>query len=108
MAPGVGFSVPVFVALFREATEAAIVVSVLLSFINRAFATPPQSPSSSSSSSSAATAAQASSDYNQSKAAVAAALRKSVWLGTIAGLVLALTIAVIFMVFWFVYSSNLW
>jgi FTR1 family protein len=76
-----GFSLPIFVALFREATEAAIVVAVLLAFINNSFKDQP---------------------------VVKKALSRSVWLGTFAGLFVSLVIGAAFMIIWYKFSSNLW
>jgi high-affinity Fe2+/Pb2+ permease len=41
--PNIGFSVPIFFVLFREATEASIVISILLSFINNLTTAPSSS-----------------------------------------------------------------
>ncbi|KAI8616282.1 iron permease FTR1 family-domain-containing protein [Chytriomyces sp. MP71] len=77
----VGFSVPVFFVLFREATEASIVVSVLITFISKQF----------------------SNDLEMKKV-----LMRNLWLGTGVGLGLSLAIAAVFLVMWFKYASDLW
>ncbi|KAJ1528265.1 hypothetical protein HK405_002592, partial [Cladochytrium tenue] len=66
-----GFSVPIYFVTFREATEAAIVVSVLIAFVHQAF--PHDSP---------------------------ARKRMSflVWLGTALGLLISMVIGVAFLV----------
>ncbi|KAJ3214276.1 high-affinity iron permease [Dinochytrium kinnereticum] len=85
----VAFSFPVFFVLFREATEAALVVSVLLSFIDNAI------PASSS----------GRSDPNKG---LRLALRRRVWIGTALGLGLSLAIGGVLVFLWFEYKENLW
>ncbi|KAJ3198905.1 high-affinity iron permease [Entophlyctis luteolus] len=77
----VGFSLPIFFVLFRECTEASIVVSVLLAFIYSRFR-----------------------DDTQMRKTLTIAL----WAGTLGGLSLSLLIGAIFLVIWYKYASNLW
>ncbi|KAJ3037055.1 hypothetical protein HDV00_002124 [Rhizophlyctis rosea] len=73
------FSVPAFFVLFRETTEASIVVSVLLTFCRQMFA---------------------------DDEAVYKRLRKQVWVGTILGLLTAIAIGAIFIGIWYRYATN--
>ncbi|KAJ3054553.1 high-affinity iron permease [Rhizophlyctis rosea] len=73
------FSVPAFFILFRETTEAAIVVSILLSFAKQLFG---------------------------DDEFVHKRLRRQIWLGTIFGLLLAIAIGAIFIGIWYRYATN--
>ncbi|KAK9717746.1 high-affinity iron permease [Basidiobolus ranarum] len=75
------FSIPIFFILFRETTEAAIIVSVLLSFLAQVYHDEPQL-------------------YRR--------LRKQVWLGTLTGLLISLCIGGAFIAVWYTVASNLW
>ncbi|KAI9491561.1 iron permease FTR1/Fip1/EfeU [Zychaea mexicana] len=75
------FYVPIFFIIFREVTEAAIIVSVLLSFLRRIFDT--QSP-------------------------VYKRLRKQVWMGTLIGFAICAAIGAAFIAVWYTVLSNLW
>lgn len=75
------FYVPIFFIIFRETTEAAIIVSVLLSFLSRIF-----DPSTS----------------------VYKRLRKQVWVGTVGGFVICLCIGGAFIAVWYTVLNNLW
>ncbi|KAI9272917.1 high-affinity iron permease [Phascolomyces articulosus] len=75
------FYVPIFFIIFREVTEASIIVSVLLSFLRRVF---------------------------EPDSAVYKRLRKHVWIGTITGLVICLAIGAAFIAVWYTVLSNLW
>ncbi|KAJ3187553.1 high-affinity iron permease [Irineochytrium annulatum] len=76
-----GFSIPIYFVLFREATEAAIVVSVLITFITSAF---------------------------RDRKDIRTVLMRQVWFGTVAGIIVSLAIGAAFIVVWFKYASNLW
>ncbi|CAO3574958.1 unnamed protein product [Mortierella alpina] len=75
------FSIPIFFIIFRETTEAAIIVSVLLSFLNQVIAE----------------------DH-----AMRRRLSRQVWGGTLLGLLISLAIGAAFIVIWNKYSTNLW
>jgi high-affinity iron transporter len=75
------FSVPIFFILFRETTEAAIIVSVLLSFLKQVFA---------------------------DDRTIYRRLCKQVWFGSIAGLVICLAIGAAFIAVWYTVASDLW
>lgn len=75
------FYVPIFFIIFRETTEASIIVSVLLSFLRRIFE--PSDP-------------------------IYKRLRKQVWLGTIIGFVICLCIGAAFIAVWYTVLNNLW
>ncbi|RKO83962.1 iron permease FTR1/Fip1/EfeU, partial [Blyttiomyces helicus] len=75
------FSVPIFFILLRETTEAAIIVSVLLSFCRQVFGEDP---------------------------AVLKRLNKQIWLGTLIGLIISMVIGAVFIVIWYTVASNLW
>ena len=75
------FYVPIFFIIFREVTEAAIIVSVLLSFLSRIF-----DPST----------------------IVYKRLRKQVWCGTVIGLVICLCIGGAFIAVFYTLLNNLW
>ncbi|KAI9327675.1 iron permease FTR1/Fip1/EfeU [Obelidium mucronatum] len=77
----VGFSLPVFFVLFRECTEAGIVISVMLSFVNKFF---------------------------QADLEMKRVLCRAMWLGSITGLLVSMSIGAVFLVLWFKYASNLW
>ncbi|KAJ3140377.1 high-affinity iron permease, partial [Irineochytrium annulatum] len=63
------------------ATEAAIVVSVLITFITTAF---------------------------RDRKDIRATLIRQVWLGTVSGIVISLAVGAAFIIVWFKYASNLW
>lgn len=75
------FYVPIFFIIFREVTEAAIIVSVLLSFLSRIF-----DPST----------------------LVYKRLRKQVWWGTAIGLAICLCIGGAFIAVFYTLLNNLW
>ncbi|KAI9356231.1 iron permease FTR1 family-domain-containing protein [Zopfochytrium polystomum] len=77
----VGFSVPIFFATFREATEASIVVSVLATFVHQTFAATP---------------------------AIKKRLNTLVLIGTGIGLLISIIIGAAFLAVWFKYANNLW
>ncbi|KAI8836404.1 iron permease FTR1 family-domain-containing protein [Chytriomyces cf. hyalinus JEL632] len=77
----VGFSVPVFIVILRECTEAAIVISVLLAFVTSMF---------------------------KHDLVLRRRLMVAVWLGSAAGIVISGIIGTIFLVLWFKYANNLW
>ncbi|KAI9327670.1 iron permease FTR1 family-domain-containing protein [Obelidium mucronatum] len=76
-----GFSLPVFFVIFRECTEAAIVVSVLLAFVSSRF---------------------------KEDAVMRRTLVFAMWAGVGGGLLLSLATGAVFLVLWFKYASNLW
>ncbi|KAF9357206.1 hypothetical protein BGX26_004079 [Mortierella sp. AD094] len=75
------FSVPIFFILFRETTEAAIIVSVLLTFLKQVL----------------------SDDRSAQRR-----LTIQVWGGTALGLFISIAIGVAFIVVWNKYSNNIW
>lgn len=75
------FSVPVYFILFRETTEAAVIVSVLLSFLSQVLA-----------------------NDNTMRNRLA----RQVWAGTALGLLISIAIGATFIVVWNKYSKNLW
>jgi high-affinity iron transporter len=75
------FNVPIFFILFRETTEAAIIISVLLSFLKRMFN--PESP-------------------------VYKRLRNQVWIGGAAGLFICLCIGAAFIAVYYTVLNDLW
>ena len=75
------FFVPIFFIIFREVTEASIIVSVLLSFLRRVF--DPESN-------------------------VYKRLRKHVWVGTLLGFGICLGIGAAFIAVWYTVLNNLW
>ncbi|KAF9154977.1 high-affinity iron permease [Mortierella sp. AD011] len=81
MAGGDYFSVPIFFILFRETTEAAIIVSVLLTFLKQVL---------------------------PDDRAAQRRLTIQVWGGTALGLFISIAIGIAFIVVWNKYSNNLW
>ncbi|KAJ3240664.1 high-affinity iron permease [Chytriomyces hyalinus] len=77
----VGFSVPVFIVVLRECTEAAIVISVLLAFVASMF---------------------------KNDLDLRRKLTYAVWIGSAAGILISAIIGTIFLVLWFKYANNLW
>ncbi|TPX75569.1 hypothetical protein CcCBS67573_g03169 [Chytriomyces confervae] len=77
----VGFSVPVFIVVLRECTEAAIVISVLLAFVTSMF---------------------------KNDLDLRRKLTYAVWIGSAAGILISAIIGTIFLVLWFKYANNLW
>ncbi|KAG0199485.1 high-affinity iron permease [Mortierella sp. GBA30] len=75
------FSIPIFFIIFRETTEAAIIVSVLLSFLSQVLTE----------------------DLGMKKR-----LSRQVWAGTGLGLLISLAIGAAFIVIWNKYANNLW
>ncbi|KAG0305796.1 hypothetical protein BGZ98_003549 [Dissophora globulifera] len=75
------FSIPIFFIIFRETTEAAIIVSVLLSFLNQVLT---------------------------EDLALRKRLARQVWAGTFLGLLVSLAIGAAFIVIWNLYATNLW
>ncbi|KAJ1567654.1 high-affinity iron permease [Cladochytrium tenue] len=76
-----GVSIPLFFVIFREATESAVVVSVLATFIRRGFSSHPIASRS---------------------------LFRLLWLGTAVGGLAAILIGTAFLVVFFKYANNLW
>ncbi|KAF9351154.1 hypothetical protein BGX26_010780 [Mortierella sp. AD094] len=81
MGAGDYFSIPIFFIIFRETTEAAIIVSVLLSFLSQVIT---------------------------DDDAMRKRLSRQVWAGTGLGLLVSLAIGAAFIVIWDVYGKNLW
>ncbi|KAG0255449.1 high-affinity iron permease [Mortierella polycephala] len=75
------FSIPIFFIIFRETTEAAIIVSVLLSFLNQVL---------------------------MDDQAMRKRLARQVWGGTVLGLLISIAIGAAFIVVWNKYANNLW
>ncbi|KAI8346042.1 iron permease FTR1/Fip1/EfeU [Mortierella sp. GBAus27b] len=75
------FSVPIFFIIFRETTEAAVIVSVLLSFLSQVLPD----------------------DHAMRKR-----LARQVWSGMALGLLISLAIGAAFIVVWNKYANNLW
>ncbi|KAJ2961501.1 hypothetical protein NQZ79_g3314 [Umbelopsis isabellina] len=75
------FSVPIFFILFRETTEAAIIVSVLLSFLKQVFS---------------------------DDRVIYRRLCKQVWFGSLIGLAICLAIGAAFIAVWYTVASDLW
>ncbi|GAB5590383.1 high-affinity iron permease [Umbelopsis nana] len=75
------FSVPIFFILFRETTEAAIIVSVLLSFLKQVFS---------------------------DDRTIYRRLCKQVWFGSLIGLAICLAIGAAFIAVWYTVASDLW
>ncbi|KAG0047634.1 hypothetical protein BGZ83_007339 [Gryganskiella cystojenkinii] len=75
------FSIPIFFIIFRETTEAAIIVSVLLSFLSQVLS---------------------------EDRAMQRRLARQVWGGTALGLTISLAIGAAFIVVWNKYGHNLW
>ncbi|KAJ3115718.1 hypothetical protein HDU96_000130 [Phlyctochytrium bullatum] len=95
------FSFPVFFVLFREATEAALVVAVLLSFIENAISNQAQAQD-------GADGEQTPAPPSPENLQLRKALRRRVWVGTFLGLTVSLAIGAILVLLWFEYSENLW
>ncbi|KAF8940808.1 hypothetical protein BGZ58_004722 [Dissophora ornata] len=74
-------SIPIFFIIFREVAEAAIIVSVLLSFLNQVIT---------------------------DDVAMRKRLSRQVWAGTGLGLLISLAIGAAFIVIWNMYATNLW
>ncbi|KAI8922446.1 iron permease FTR1 family-domain-containing protein [Powellomyces hirtus] len=75
------FSIPAFFVLFRETLEAAIIISVLLTFCKQMFANDPVM-------------------YRR--------LRKQVWLGTALGLAIVIIVAAVIIGVFYALSENIW
>ncbi|KAF8981292.1 hypothetical protein BGZ46_003007 [Entomortierella lignicola] len=75
------FSIPIFFIIFRETTEAAIIVSVLLSFLRQVIT---------------------------DDEAMRKRLSRQVWAGTCLGLLVSLAIGASFILIWNWYGKNLW
>ncbi|CAO3653125.1 unnamed protein product [Mucor hiemalis] len=75
------FNVPIFFILFRETTEAAIIVSVLLSFLSKMFN--PESP-------------------------IYKRLRNQIWIGTAVGLFICICIGAAFIAVYYTVLNDLW
>ncbi|KAF9182701.1 high-affinity iron permease [Haplosporangium sp. Z 767] len=75
------FSIPIFFIIFRETTEAAIIVSVLLSFLNQVL---------------------------MDDQVMRKRLARQVWAGTALGLIISIAIGAAFIVVWNKYANNLW
>lgn len=83
------FSIQIFFIILRETLETAIIISVLLSFINKREPT-------------------AESSENLHVRQINRKLRLQVWLGAIGGLVVCLVIGLIFMFFFYFVEKDLW
>jgi len=83
------FDVPAYFILLRETLECVIILSVLLSLIDKLI--PVTGPGAS-----------------EENSALRKQLKKQVWLGTAVGLGLSLVLGVIFIVVFYVAASNLW
>ncbi|KAF9366050.1 hypothetical protein BGX34_006590 [Mortierella sp. NVP85] len=81
MGAGDYFSIPIFFIIFRETTEAAIIVSVLLSFLSQVLTE----------------------DLSMRNR-----LAHQVWAGTALGLMISLAIGAAFITIWNLYATNLW
>ncbi|ORY39647.1 iron permease FTR1 [Rhizoclosmatium globosum] len=79
----IGFSFPVFFVILRECTEAAIIVSILLSYVRNNF-------------------------KKEEESAIRRALNIAVWVGTGLGLFLSLAIGGVFLYILFRYTTDLW
>ncbi|KAG0294024.1 high-affinity iron permease [Linnemannia gamsii] len=75
------FSVPIYFVIFRETTEAAVIVSVLLSFLSQVLI----------------------GDDHMKKR-----LSRQVWAGTALGLLISIAVGAAFIVIWNKYGNNLW
>ncbi|KAL0091080.1 high-affinity iron permease [Phycomyces blakesleeanus] len=75
------FNVPIFFIVFRETTEAAIIVSVLLSFLRKVF---------------------------EPGTAVYKKLRNQVWIGSAIGLFICICIGAAFIAVWYTVLNDLW
>ncbi|KAF9143212.1 high-affinity iron permease [Mortierella sp. GBA39] len=75
------FSVPIYFVIFRETTEAAVIVSVLLSFLSQVLVGDDQ---------------------------MRKRLSRQVWAGTALGLLISIAIGAAFIVVWNKYGNNLW
>ncbi|KAG1106280.1 hypothetical protein G6F42_016814 [Rhizopus arrhizus] len=75
------FNVPIFFIIFRETTEAAIIVSVLLSFLKKVF---------------------------EPDSIVFKRLRKQVWIGAALGLLICCAIGAAFIAVWYTVLNDLW
>lgn len=77
------FSIPLFFILFRETIEAAVIISVLIAFIDRISVSLPD-------------------------ASVPKKLTKIVYLGVAAGLISTFFVGAIVISVWYLYGKNLW
>ncbi|CAO3626085.1 unnamed protein product [Cunninghamella blakesleeana] len=75
------FNVPIFFILFRETTEIAIIISVLLSFLKKTF---------------------------DGDSLVYKKLRKQVWIGSLIGFIICLCIGAAFIAVWYTVLNDLW
>ncbi|RUS14133.1 iron permease FTR1 family-domain-containing protein [Endogone sp. FLAS-F59071] len=75
------FSVPIFFVLFRETLEAAVIVSILLAVLRQLF---PDNPK------------------------ILQRLNRQVWLGTILGLIISISIGAAFVAVWYTVAADLW
>lgn len=75
------FNVPIFFILFRETTEAAIIVSVLLSFLSKMF---------------------------NKESPIYKRLRNQIWIGTAAGLFICICIGAAFIAVYYTVLNDLW
>ncbi|KAJ3378561.1 hypothetical protein HDU92_007309 [Lobulomyces angularis] len=75
------FSIPIFFVLFREATEAGIIVSVLLSYLNH---------------------------VNNKSSNNNSGLKKQVWFGALFGFILSLVIGIILIAIFYSLQQNFW
>lgn len=81
------FSVQIFFLIFREVLESAIIISVLLSFLQRAFA---------------------SDNANSGNIKVYQQLKRQVWVGAFLGLAICFVIGGLFIVVFYSVGTNLW
>lgn len=75
------FNVPIFFIVFRETTEASIIVSVLLSFLKKVF---------------------------EPDSVIFKRLRKQVWIGAALGLLICCAIGAAFIAVWYTVLNDLW
>lgn len=83
------FSIQIFFIILRETLETAIIISVLLSFINK------REPTTDS-------------DHSAHVRKINKGLRLQVWLGAIGGLLVCFVIGLIFIVFFYFVEKDLW
>ncbi|KAJ1920038.1 high-affinity iron permease [Mycoemilia scoparia] len=75
------FSVPIFFIIFRETTEAALIISIMMSFARQVFG---------------------------DDRALLKKLRLQIWIGAVTGLLISLIIGAIFIAIWYTLAKDLW
>ncbi|KAJ1675458.1 high-affinity iron permease [Spiromyces aspiralis] len=78
---GSAFSVPIFFIIFRETTEAALIISIMMTFAKQVFA---------------------------DDRPVLKRLMIQIWAGAIIGFVISLIIGIVFIVIWYTVAKDLW